>query len=64
MKHKTLKKWLLKVRKDGIRKRFLQWEIPIILPHHHLSRNGGGRKKKEKPIEADYKLGVRNEQSP
>lgn len=44
---------------------FLKWQIRILLKKHHLSRNptGSGRKKK-KPIEADYKMGVSNEQVP
>ncbi len=48
MKKRTIKGWLLKLRKDGIRKRFLRWAIPLILPKHHLAGNpkGGGRKKK------------------
>ena len=44
------------IKKDGIRKGFLIWTIPLILPRHHLAGNpfGGGRKKK--PIEADYNI--------
>ncbi len=46
MKRKrTIKQRLLKLRKDGIRKRFLMWLIEILLPHHHLAANGGRKKK-------------------
>jgi hypothetical protein len=56
------------IKKNGVRKGFLIWFIPLILPRHHLAGNpkGGGRKKKfdpfiiatgiEEKIEADYKL--------
>jgi len=47
MKKRTTKEWVLKLRKDGIRRQFLIWVIPIILKGHHLARNGSGRKKKE-----------------
>ena len=48
MRHTTIKGWILKLKKDGIKKRFLRWIIPIILKKHHLAANpvGGGRKKK------------------
>ena len=49
MKHKTIKGWVQKLLKNGVRRRFLIWMIPLILPKHHLAGNskGGGRKKKD-----------------
>jgi len=41
-----MRKWLIKLRKDGIRYRFLRWSVPLILSHHHVGRNGSGRRKK------------------
>ena len=47
-----MKKWLIKLLKDGIRRRFLQWAVPLILSDHHVGRNpiGSGRKKKDTVI--------------
>jgi len=43
-----MKKWLIKLLKDGIRKRILIWIIPLLLKNHHLGKDskGNGRKKK------------------
>ncbi len=41
-----MRKWLIKLWKDGVRYRFLRWSVPLILSHHHVGRNGPGRRKK------------------
>lgn len=50
-KPKRFLKWLDKLRKDGVRKRFLTWTIPLILPYYHLQRNSPGRKKKVESVD-------------
>lgn len=56
MKHTTIKEWVIKLRKDGIRRRFLQGLIERLLPHYHLAKNGGRRKKEitEGPFTVTY----------
>lgn len=53
IKYLRIKNWFLKLRRDGIRKRFLQELIPLVLPKHHLAGNskGGGRRKKVEAID-------------
>ena len=43
-------KWLIKLRKDGVRKTFLRWAILIILPHHHLQKDSPGRRRKVEAV--------------
>jgi len=45
-----MKKWLIKLLKDGVRYRFLRWAVPLILSHHHVARNGSGRRKKVEKV--------------
>ncbi len=48
--------WILEVKKEGVRKRFLQWVIPLVLPHYHLQKNGGGRRKKIDHLNIDDQI--------
>ena len=48
-----MRKWLIKLRKDGVRYRFLRWVVPLILSHHHVGKNGSGRKKKVEAVDME-----------
>ncbi len=63
MRKRTIKDWFLKLRKDGVRRRFLQWMISVILPHHHLAANGGRKKKGiDEPMIVSFDKEIKDEQ--
>lgn len=51
-----MRKYLIKLWKDGVRYRFLRWSVPLILSHHHVGRNGSGRKKKLEHLNIDNQI--------